>query len=49
MFVIVWQFEVQPKHAVEFENSFHKEYKALDSTFERLTVSETRLGTFVAD
>ncbi len=99
MFVIVWQFEVQPKHATEFEKQysptgawarlfsqsdhylgtrllrdaeqpcqyitldfwkseaafqefedrFHEEYKALDSTFERLTVSEMRLGTFVAE
>lgn len=99
MFVIVWQFEVQPKHAAEFEkqygsagawaqffsqsdeylgtrllrdaeqpyqyitldfwkseaafqefeNRFHEEYKSLDSTFERLTVLEIRLGTFVSE
>ncbi|MGH7596135.1 MAG: antibiotic biosynthesis monooxygenase family protein [bacterium] len=99
MFVIVWQFEVKPEHAAEFEsqygsagawaqffsqsddylgtrllrdaerprhfitldfwkseaafqefkNKFHKEYQALDSTFECLTVSEKRLGTFVSE
>lgn len=99
MFVIVWQFEVQPEHAAEFErqydsngvcarlfaqsekylgtrllrdaeqpfqyitfdfwksetafqefkNKFHTEYQALDSTFECLTISEKRLGTFVAE
>ena len=99
MFVILWQFEVVPKHVAEFErqygtagawarffsqsdeylgtrllrdaeqphqyitldswkseaafrefdNRFHEEYRALDATFERLTVSEMRLGTFVAE
>jgi heme-degrading monooxygenase HmoA len=98
MFVIVWQFEVRPKHVAEFEkqygsagvwaqffsqsdgylgtrllrdaeqpdhyitldfwksegafqefeNGFREEYKALDSTLEHLTVTETRLGAFVS-
>lgn len=30
----------------EFKDKFGAEYKAIDSTFERLTLAETRLGTF---